>query len=74
MDPVISILWCMFGMLIGIKYAGVCAGQPWWKCLFCATIFLVGGPFFVLVDILENLLDMLFPDGWEGDDDDFYSL
>ena len=74
MDPVIIILWFLMSALIGIKYAYVCVGQPIWKCLLCSMIFLAGGPFFVLVNILECLLDALFPDGWEDDDNDFRSF
>lgn len=34
-----------------------------------AIIFLVGGPFFAVVNILEILLDILMPEGWSDDED-----
>lgn len=33
-------------------------------------IFLLGGPFFAIANILEQLLDNILPPGWGGDDDD----
>lgn len=34
-------------------------------------IFLIGGPFFAISNILEELLNCIMPPGWGGDDDDF---
>ena len=36
-------------------------------------IFLLGGPFFAIANVLEQLLDCIMPPGWGGDDDDFIS-
>jgi hypothetical protein len=37
-------------------------------------IFLIGGPFFAIANVLEQLLDCIMPPGWGGDDDDdFFS-
>lgn len=33
-------------------------------------IFIIGGPFFAIANILEQLLDVFMPPGW-GDDDDY---
>ena len=29
-------------------------------------IFIIGGPFFVIVNVLEALLDMILPEGWDN--------
>ena len=35
---------------------------------YALCIFLVGAPFFLVVNILEYLLDGLMPEGWDNDD------
>jgi len=38
---------------------------------FCVLfIFLVGGPFFMVSTILETMLNMFMPEGWNDNDDD----
>lgn len=38
---------------------------------FCVLlIFLVGGPFFMVSTILEAMLNMFMPEGWNDNDDD----
>lgn len=31
-------------------------------------IFIIGGPFFAIVNILEAILNAIFPEGWDDDD------
>lgn len=32
-------------------------------------IFIIGGPFFAIVNILEAILNVILPEGWDNDDD-----
>ena len=32
-------------------------------------VFIVGGPFFAIANILEILLDIMMPEGWSDDED-----
>ncbi len=68
MDPVISIIWCIMGLFVGLQYAHCTAELSGWKKFLCATVFLVGGPFFIVTQICEAILDALLPEGWSDDD------
>ena len=62
-------LWIIIGMLISINHAKVLSQIKSWQSLIAILIFLVGGPFFVVVTILEFFLDVILPGGWDDDDD-----
>ena len=68
MDPVMNIVWCIMGLLVGLQYAPCITELTNWKKFLCATIFLVGGPFFIIAQICEAVLDALLPEGWSDDD------
>ena len=40
--------------------------------MLAICIFLIGGPFFAISNILEELLESICTGGWGGDDDDFF--
>ena len=69
MDPVINILWCLMGLLVGTQYAPACAGLKWYKQLLVCLIFLACGPMFIIVQIAEAILDAILPEGWDEDND-----
>ena len=69
MDPVINILWCLMGLLVGMQYAPVCAGLKWYKQLLVCLIFFACGPMFIIVQIAEAILDAILPEGWDEDND-----
>lgn len=69
MDPVIIIAWCIIGLLVGLQYGHCCNNLPNWKKFLCAMVFLVGGPFFVVAQVCEMILDILLPEGWDDDDE-----
>lgn len=39
------------------------------KKIIVLVIFLIGGPFFAIVNILTYVLDIFMPEGWNDDDD-----
>lgn len=69
MESLVAFLWMIIGMLISVNHADVLSEVEPWQSLAAMLIFLVGGPFFVVVTILEFFLDVILPGGWDDDDD-----
>lgn len=69
MDPIINILWCLMGLLVGTQYAHACYGLKWYKKLLVCLIFLACGPMFIIVQIAEAIFDAILPEGWDDDND-----
>ena len=56
------------GLLVAVQYAGCCVDLKLWEQILCATIFLIGGPFFAVAQILEAVLSAILPEGWDNDE------
>lgn len=67
----ISILWGIMSLLVMIQYAPLCKDLPDGDKLAVGLIFLVGGPFFAIANVLEALLDCYLPEGWDDDGSNF---
>lgn len=67
----ISILWGIMSLLVMIQYAPLCKDLPDGDKLAVGLIFLVGGPFFAIANVLETLLDCYLPEGWDDDGSNF---
>lgn len=65
----ILILWFILSSLALIQYGAYCSELNNIDKMIVMIIFLIGGPFFALVNILTAILDLILPEGW--DDDDF---
>ena len=65
----IVFLWTIIGTLISIEHADVLSEIESWASLAAMIIFWIGGPFFIVVTILEFFLDAILPGGWNDDDD-----
>lgn len=61
------ILWAIISLLIMIQYAPACKDLSNNDKLIVGIIFMIGGPFFAIVNILEVFLDCLLPEGWDDD-------
>ena len=70
---IISILWAIISTIMFIPNMPAAKDLPEQDKLIVVLIFLIGGPFFAVANILEQLLDCMMPPGWGGDDDDFIS-
>ena len=62
---VIAILWAVCSLLVMIQYAPFCKNMPEGDFLLAGIIFIIGGPFFAIVNVLEGLLDIIMPEGWD---------
>ena len=64
---IIMILWSAMSLLVMIQYAPACRELPTQDMILVGIIFIVGGPFFAIANVLEALLDCLLPEGWDED-------
>ena len=62
---IIMILWATMALLVMIQYAPACKDLSNNDKLIVGIIFIVGGPFFAIVNVLEALLDTIMPEGWD---------
>lgn len=68
---IILIMWCCMSLLILVQCAPQFKGLPKEDIFAVITILFIGGPFFIISNILEAILDLIIPDGWKDDEDDF---
>ena len=61
------ILWATTSLLVMIQYAPMCADMPRNDWLLAGIVFIIGGPFFAIVNILEAILDCIMPEGWNDE-------
>lgn len=64
---IITVLWAVLSLLVMIQYAPVCKDLSNNDKLIVGIIFLIGGPFFAIANVLEALLDCFLPEGWDED-------
>ena len=64
---IIGVLWAIMSLLVMIQYAPACKDLSNNDKLIVGIIFIVGGPFFAIVNVLEALLDCFLPEGWDED-------
>lgn len=64
---IIGVLWAIMSLLVMIQYAPACKDLSNNDKLIVGIIFMVGGPFFAITNVLEALLDCFLPEGWDED-------
>lgn len=67
------ILWGVLSTIMFIPHMSATKDLSEQDKFIVMIIFLIGGPFFAIANVLEQLLDCIMPPGWGGDDDDFIS-
>lgn len=67
---IIVLLWGVISTLEFIEYAPFIKEIESNSDKFIALlIFLIGGPFFAITNVLNYILDILMPEGWNDEDD-----
>lgn len=61
------ILWATTSLLVMIQYAPYCKDLPAFDKGAVGLIFIIGGPFFAIANVLEAILDCYLPEGWDND-------
>lgn len=64
---IVLVLWAVLSLLVMIQYAPACKELSDNDKLIVGIIFIIGGPFFAIANVLEALLDCFLPEGW-GDE------
>ena len=62
-----TVLWAVLSLLVMIQYAPACKDLSNNDKLIVGIIFMIGGPFFAIANVLEALLDCFLPKGWNDD-------
>ena len=65
---IICVLWMLLSTLAFFEYSDSCGGLSSADMLLVSLIFIIGGPFFAIANVLTMILDMILPDGWDDDD------
>lgn len=64
----IIFLWAIIGVATCLSYFDTLMQVDDWAQFIATAIFFIGGPFFLIVEILEFILDLILPEGWEDND------
>lgn len=64
---IIMILWATMSFLIMMQYTPVCKDLSSNDKIIVGIIFIIGGPVFVMANVLEAILDCFLPEGWDND-------
>ena len=67
----VAILWSASSALLVIEYAPYTKDLNKMDSAIVFLIFLFGGPIFMIANILEACLNVLLPEGWGNDDENF---
>lgn len=67
---IITILWSILSLLTALQIFPNCKGVEGINKIVVILIVIFGGPFFAITNILEELLNMILPEGWDDDDQD----
>lgn len=65
---VIEILWIFIWLLLCFEYIDAMQEIPWQAQMISMFIFYIGAPFFLIVNVLETILNLILPEGWDDDD------
>ena len=65
---IICILWMVISTLAFLEYSDYCGELIFSEMIIVSLIFIVGGPFFAIANILTLILSCILPEGWDDDD------
>lgn len=67
---IIVLLWGVISTLEFIEYVPFIKEiKSKYNKFIVLLIFLIGGPFFAITNVLNYILDILMPEGWDDEDD-----
>ena len=68
---IITVMWLAIFAMLSFQYMDILTTVSPGKQLAALFIFLIGAPFFLIVDVLEEILDYILPGGWNDDEGPF---
>jgi len=66
---IISSLWGIISLIMFMGIAPYCKDLNKADKFLVCFVFIIGGPFFAVSNILETLLNTILPEGWDDEDD-----
>lgn len=69
MPFIISSLWGIISLIMFLGTVPYCKDLSKADKILVCFIFIIGGPFFAVSNILETLLSTILPEGWDDEDD-----
>lgn len=68
---IIETMWMIMAAALMFQYIDMMKDLSKPDILVVIIVLFIGAPFFFMVNILEAILDVIFPEGWD-DEDDFF--
>ena len=68
---IITVMWLAIFAMLSFQYIDILTTISPGKQLAALFIFLIGAPFFLIVEVLEEVLDYILPGGWDDDEGPF---
>ena len=61
----IALIWCLLASMFFYNFRDIIEDLSEFRQFLLVLILLLGAPFFFIVEILEFLLDLILPEGWD---------
>ena len=68
---VITVMWLAIFTMLSFQYMDILTTVSPGKQLVALFVFLIGAPCFLIVDVLEEVLDYILPGGWDDGEGPF---
>ena len=68
---IITIMWLAIFAMLSFQYMDILTTVSPGKQLAALFVFLIGAPYFLIVNVLEEVLDYILPGGWDDDEGPF---
>ena len=68
---IITVMWLAIFAMLSFQYMDILTTVSPEKQLAALFVFLIGAPFFLIVEVLEEVLDYILPGGWDDDEGPF---
>ena len=64
---IVAAVWAIYAQLLLRNFDDIVDDISGWRYLVLIFILFAGAPVFLLYEILEFLLDLILPEGWDED-------
>lgn len=68
---IITVMWLAIFAMLSFQYMDILTTVSPGKQLAALFVFLIGAPYFLIVNVLEEVLDYILPGGWDDDEGPF---
>ena len=65
---IIFSIYLILGLVMTYNYRWCFAEMEWPQIIIAVLLMTVGGPCFIIVNMITDILDMIMPEGWDNDD------